>query len=313
MNTLIREAKGSDVVQILELLRITFGQVFTMNWWHWKYDQNPQDNPLLLVAANKHQIVGFRAFWPRKVEINGHIYKFHQAVDTAVHPLSRRQGIFSALIREGLKLLPTQDSFGIFNFPNPNSLPGYLKLGWKYVRKLRWAVRLLPSMKRSKIVPPVLSKELEFGRAQFTGIFPCFIRDTAYLRWRYSCHPDFTYRFWDLDLYHGQRFYAVTRQLRMKGVLCEVLIDIVAENNHERCDMNELINVVVSRIIRRQGSPFIVLQSGFRKSTGILLRHGFIPLPWFGINYVVRDVGRSTKLLSILENIFISPGDIDVF
>jgi hypothetical protein len=64
-----------------------------------------------------------------------------RAVDTATHPDHRGKGVFSALTRAALDELRGDDVQFVFNTPNRQSLPGYLKLGWTKVGRLPVAVR----------------------------------------------------------------------------------------------------------------------------------------------------------------------------
>lgn len=105
-----------------------FNTVFNMNynidWYNWKYIDNIYGNSHIILAYYKDKVVGIRSFW--RNDINGHLC--YQPCDTAVLKEFRGKGIFSKMTL--LALEKTEEAF-IYNFPNNNSLPGYLKLGWR--------------------------------------------------------------------------------------------------------------------------------------------------------------------------------------
>ena len=64
-----------------------------------------------------------------------------RAVDTATDPDFQGRGIFTRLTLEALDALPADGVDMVFNTPNAQSLPGYLKMGWEEVGRLAAAVR----------------------------------------------------------------------------------------------------------------------------------------------------------------------------
>ena len=60
-----------------------------------------------------------------------------RAVDTVTHPEYRRYGVFSALTNKAVEQAKNEGVDLIFNTPNNQVLPGYLKLGWNYVSAIR--------------------------------------------------------------------------------------------------------------------------------------------------------------------------------
>jgi GNAT superfamily N-acetyltransferase len=64
-----------------------------------------------------------------------------RAVDTATHPDYQGRGIFTRLTLHALDELATEGIEFVFNTPNDQSRPGYLKMGWQVVGQLPTAVR----------------------------------------------------------------------------------------------------------------------------------------------------------------------------
>ena len=64
-----------------------------------------------------------------------------RAVDTATHPDHQGRGLFSALTRHAVEACRTEGVAFVFNTPNEQSRPGYLKLGWREVGRPRAVAR----------------------------------------------------------------------------------------------------------------------------------------------------------------------------
>ena len=64
-----------------------------------------------------------------------------RAVDTATDPEYQGRGIFSRLTRIAIDELTAQGVGFVFNTPNEQSRPGYLKLGWSEAGRVRIVVR----------------------------------------------------------------------------------------------------------------------------------------------------------------------------
>ena len=71
---------------------------------------------------------------------HGRVVHAVRAVDTATHPDYQGRGIFTRLTLHALDELRHEIDF-VFNTPNDQSRPGYLKMGWQVVGRLPTAVR----------------------------------------------------------------------------------------------------------------------------------------------------------------------------
>ncbi len=71
---------------------------------------------------------------------DGAVVRAVRAVDTATHPDYQGQGIFTRLTLQAIEELRDDVSF-VFNTPNDQSRPGYLKMGWEVVGRLPTSVR----------------------------------------------------------------------------------------------------------------------------------------------------------------------------
>lgn len=312
---IIRKMNHLDLDQVLGLLQATFSRgSYTREWWRWKYEENPSGVPLLLVAEENGEIVGLRTFWPRLLCLHDRIQSVYQAVDTAVHPKTRGKGIFTRLTRKGLETLSATDGAAIYNFPNPQSGPGYLKLGWQQIRRQHWWVRGVPGwgwLRPNPINVEIVQKQKTDNKISPSQI--CFVRDSEYVRWRYQSHPYFDYEFWRLGDFRGNRISAVTRLIRRKGFTVRVLIDIVGLDLLQEEDSSQLLRSISKSIPINPYQWLCILDSSFISLPPVrFLQHGFVLLPRVGVNYYVRDLGYQATTNALVQ-LPIFPGDMDTF
>ncbi len=130
----ITEVEPDDTLKadIAYLLKGALSHPKDLSWLEWKHEQSPFGKSKFFLAHANGQLVGVRIFMPWQFHgPSGEKVTFWRPVDTATHVDFRGQGIFKKLTLHGLKVLFPDQDFRIFNTPNSNSLPGYLKMGWK--------------------------------------------------------------------------------------------------------------------------------------------------------------------------------------
>jgi GNAT superfamily N-acetyltransferase len=178
----------------------------------WKHVDNPVGPSSMWVAVDAGAIVGFRAFlrWGFTDPERG-AQRAVRAVDTATHPDHQGRGIFTALTRHGLEAEREAGTDFVFNTPNDQSRPGYLKLGWQVVGRvpvavavgspaaaLRMARARVPAGKWSEpstagfAAPDVLGDErgvTELLASLGPGTGLRTTRTPELLRWRYGLEP----------------------------------------------------------------------------------------------------------------------------
>jgi GNAT superfamily N-acetyltransferase len=110
----------------------------------WKHRENPFGPSPAWVAESDGEVVAYRAFLRWEFEGAGRTWRAARAVDTATHPSHQGAGLFRRLTLHGLDALKADGVDFVFNTPNANSRPGYLKMGWSVVGRLRPSVRVRP-------------------------------------------------------------------------------------------------------------------------------------------------------------------------
>ena len=140
----IREATNDDMPELLELLTASLGWVPDEQYeafYRWKHHENPFGASPGWVAVDGNRIVGLRIWLRWRFVQGGRRWAAVRAVDTATHPEYQGRGIFRRLTTASLEELRAEGVAHVFNTPNEQSRPGYLKMGWQTVGKLPVAVR----------------------------------------------------------------------------------------------------------------------------------------------------------------------------
>lgn len=168
-----------DLEGYAKLLQEEYGDSrLNKGFLHWKHLVNPLGKSILAFAKDEGgRIVAGRAFWycaPGGVVVV-------QPCDTVTHRDARRQGLFERLTK--LCLSECQPEWIVLNFPNEQSRPGYLKLGWHVYSQ------------QNKIFSYGFGRQPFVPIADFFEIYKeCFSKDWIdYLSWRLLQHPHFSY------------------------------------------------------------------------------------------------------------------------
>jgi predicted N-acetyltransferase YhbS len=291
----IRRATAHDLPAILALARQSLGWTDdTTDYLEWKHLQNPFGPSAMWVAEAGGDVVGFRAFlrWEfDDPEVDGQgdtPIRAVRAVDTATAPSHQGQGIFTRLTLAGIEELRAEGVAFVFNTPNRQSRPGYLKMGWHdvgrmpvVVRPNRWRfARSILTARGSAGREPVLSDVGEPAASGLTDVAALVAaplarpglstrRSAEFLRWRYG-NPSLGYR--------TVRLGAVTDgvvifRLRSRGDAIEATVCDVLVPGDDTSRSRALVAAVAGE---RRADYLIRL-----RSDGVAAR-GFVPLPRMG-------------------------------
>ncbi len=135
----IRPATASDRDAILDVLRRSLGGDDDPRYpalFAWKHDENSFGPSPMWVATDGDRFAGFRTFLRWEFERGGQTLRAVRAVDTATDPDYQGRGLFTALTRHALDAVREQGVDFVFNTPNDQSRPGYLRMGWREVGRL---------------------------------------------------------------------------------------------------------------------------------------------------------------------------------
>ena len=208
----------------------------------WKHDDNPFGASPGWVAVEGGRIVGFRTFLRWELARGAERLRMVRAVDTATDPDHQGKGIFRRLTQTAVAELTAAGYDAVFNTPNDQSRPGYLKMGWTVLGRPTLAVRPcgpLPALRMARsrtgaekwseptaVGQPAADALRGSGLESLLATLPAPAgwatpRSPAYFRWRYGFGP-LHYR--ALEVRGGLAIFRVRRRGPSREVaLCEWL------------------------------------------------------------------------------------------
>lgn len=247
----VRPATPGDRRDILALFERALG--WTNDARHealfaWKHDQNVFGASSAWVARRGDDLTGFRTFLRWEFAAGGETVRAVRAVDTVTDPQYQRRGVFRALTLGALERLKSDGARFVFNTPNSQSRPGYLKMGWQVVGRVPLAARPgglrgMARMSGARVPADLWSVETAGGDPAAAVLHDSRSvsellasqprtealvtrRSAEYLRWRYGFAP-LQYRAIaiDDDAAHGLAIFRVRqRGTARETALCEVLV-----------------------------------------------------------------------------------------
>ena len=304
--------------EIVDLLNLSLGHKPSLNrdaaYWTWKHEENPFGRSILLLAESDGRIVGLRAFLRWRLRINGKTIPVAKPVDSVTHPDFQRQGVFSRLTMAACEKAEQEGIAFLFNTPNKNSLPGYLKLGWKSVGKLPLSVKLLrPFSALKHFVQSRAQRDDVPESSAFFASSPtpaeAFFQDETrvqnlmdsataesvrlqtdrslpFLRWRYTRHPHYHY-FVELSESAGRIDGALFYRTNVRRGMREILIDDALVDGDAESTFNTLLENLKSRVC----ADYIVLHAPVDLTMQRPVRSfGFRRVAGRGIHLVARSL-----------------------
>ena len=227
-----------------------------------------------------------------------------RAVDTATHPDYQGRGIFSRLTMHAIDGLAADGVAFVFNTPNAQSRPGYLKMGWQPVARLPVLFRprsvgSLIAVARARVPAEKWSlptdaglpaiETLSDGDAVAALLDACADADrdaglvqtnrsAAFMAWRYGFAP-LVYRVMLAGT--GVADGLVAFRLRRRGAAVEAAIcDIVVPDARP-----STVSRLLRKVLRESGADYAVRIGGSH-----VARAGSFPLPGQGPTLVWRAV-----------------------
>lgn len=241
---IIRQAKPDDIQAILNVLKASLGESSSKKSeevWRYKHIDNPFGESLVLLAEENSEIIGVRAFMRWKWQIGNKSYSAFRAVDTATHPEHQGKGIFKKLTLKALEIAKNDGDHFVFNTPNSQSKPGYIKMGWEEIGKL--PISVIPqSPLRFFISNNSVSKNLDQSNVEIHQDLinqnhqklvrkeKLFTPKTKeYLQWRYIDNKIQTY-----FVYSGEGYF-IAAYLKKRGKMRELRItELIFEKPFKR-------------------------------------------------------------------------------
>lgn len=160
----VRRTSDADLPAILALLADSLG-------WHrddrherlfrWKHHDNPFGPSPTWAAFAGERLVALRVLMRWEfTDPDGRVVRAVRAVDTATAADFRGRGLFRTLTLAAVEELTREGVDLVFNTPNDQSRPGYLKMGWREVGRLPVRARPAGPVAAARLVRARVPAEL---------------------------------------------------------------------------------------------------------------------------------------------------------
>lgn len=275
----------------------------------WKHDDNPFGPSPAWVATEGGEIIGFRTFLRWQLAQGTERLRMVRAVDTASDPDHRGKGVFRHLTESAVAELTAAGYDAVFNTPNTQSRPGYLKMGWTELGRPALgarpcgplgALRMAQSREAAeKWSEPVTVGQPAADALRGSGLDSLLAtvpapsgwstpRTAEYLRWRYGFEP---LRYRVQEVRGGLTVFRVRRRGPSREVaLCEWL----APGPDRRA---------LRRLVNSAGDYLVASDLG--------VVHGLLPLPRLGPVVTWRPLAWPG--VPALGDLTFSLGDLELF
>ncbi|MBN3582444.1 GNAT family N-acetyltransferase [Algoriphagus aestuarii] len=308
----IRKGQEHDIPEIISLLKISLGESMipkSESLWSWKHLDNPFGKSPVLVAVENSKIIGVRAFLRWEFLVDGEVKKACRAVDTAVHPDFQGKGVFSNLTLRLIEELKQEGLDLIYNSPNADSMPGYLKMGWQKWGKLPLKLDFHLSVgKNNHSLEPENWETISELVAKIEGSEQAENQTNlklGYLKWRYCDCPLFPYYFLT-----DQKSYLLFYRIKESKMGREIRItDLFTLEEFQDSDRKQL-HAQLKEIQKLSGARFTSF-SGLRYLEQDAISLGILPILKAGPEVTLRKVNPDFDPFA--QNWKWSLGDLEVF
>ncbi len=273
-----------DIEEIISLLGKSFSSNHNKEDFLWKHFDNPFGKSYGLLAIDNNSIIGLRMFMRWEFKINGQIIKSIRPVDTCTHPNYQGKGIFKGLTLTGLDNVKDEHDL-IFNTPNENSRPGYLKMGWAEFVKIN----------QYKLgVVNLVNKTIQFDNVSYKDLNYLYLNandgtniSTEFLKWRYRKH------FYKIAKFDSGGFL-IYKIERIKGIKMLILFEIFG-------DVLQFPNYLTSVCMKNNLIIVYFLDSVMNRNLGVRI----------SLNRGKQVVVYKNDKLKIVNKIHFSLGDLE--
>ena len=341
----VRAAAESDRPAMLDVMRRALGESETTprteQLWRWKHVDNPfGQSHTLLAETGEGRVIGLRAFMRWEFERDGQVITAVRAVDTSTDPDYQRMGIFSRLTRQAIEDVRASGTDTIFNTPNPQSRPGYLKMGWQDVGlaqplisvvnypKFAARVAFKKVFRRTngryafddffKLEAPEPAKTLA-GDSRLPGLLAAdrdlrkgrvtTRRSAEYIGWRYGSHPAIDYRFVAKEsggVLEGAAIFRVNTRSGMKEIVISELLLSSPKPGVVKELLDDIRHIVAADYL-------IAYFSEGSLHRQLLQRCSFRRIPRQGMTLVVNPLQPGIGGIFELDDWGLSMGDLEFF
>ena len=330
----IRLATPADRPAIIGLLKQSLGESTVPKseaLWCWKHEQNPFGPSYVLLAEEDNVLIGLRAFMQWDWQWKGKRYKAIRAVDTATHPDHQGKGIFKKLTLQQAEACKQQGVQFVFNTPNTQSKPGYLKMGWmeqgkmplkfKVVQPFTMGYSLVFNKKKVSSYKEDATPSVVWEESLFKMLDKSLTRDenlstvisSEYIKWRYANNPLSNYNY----ITDHENFLIILRiKYHSFGKELRLVDFILLNEKAQPKKVSQYISKSVAKYSKENDIRFVSLSGQqYQQYRPYFNWMGIVPVRSLGPTVTLKDLnmnGSFSQLLNV-NNWAYSLGDMELF
>lgn len=330
----IRSATSQDKPAIIDLLKKSLGESTIPKseaLWAWKHEQNPFGPSYVLLAEENNMLIGLRAFMQWDWVWGDQRFKAIRAVDTATHPDFQGKGIFKKLTLQQIDICKKEGVSFVFNTPNSQSKPGYLKMGWVEQGKLPLKFKLVRPLSlvynkiRAEKKPVILADSDSPIQAWDSNVFNLVNKGAVtsnqlsthvsnqYITWRYEKNPLFSYNY----VTDNSSFIMIFRVKKHSFAKELRIVEFILLNaNVEAKKLDKQLKKLSLDFAKENNIDFVSM-SGLQYSLykPYFAWMGMLPVRPLGPSITLKDLNMNEKFPTLLEikNWSYSLGDLELF
>lgn len=287
----IRVAKLNDKEKVLRLLDDVFnkqqrsvGEARGDKFWNWKFENNIFGKAIVHIIESNNEILAVGTMWPWQFRSGVTLLNAYQLCDTVVTEKARGLGLFNLLNKKRIEFANKSKVDFLFNFPNKNSMPGYLNMGWSYLGRLPWHVKVLKpytflknlSDKNQKLKISI-PKDMRIDFFDFSDYSEeeykkniSVNKINGFYDWRYKEHPSREYGIAE-NIKGSKKSFAIFTLSGKENLVEMIITDIFCQKGLEDFLLKKIIETARTLNV---SIIYMISNQKFRKIS--LLRRGFV-------------------------------------
>ncbi len=125
-----------DYNEIVNLFKISFNRENNVDFFKWKYFDNPHGKAIVSGIYDKDILIASGAMIPEKFNYNNEQLLIYKCTDLMVHPLYQKQGLASRINKKLKQIIIDKNTPFIYTLCSKKATPSFVKNGWKNIGDL---------------------------------------------------------------------------------------------------------------------------------------------------------------------------------
>jgi predicted acetyltransferase len=318
-----RSYKKGDEIEILNLFEKVFGKKMVLDFWKWRFVENPFGRGMINLLFDNNLLIGHYAVIPMGVQVKNNLIQAVFAMTTMTHPDYQRQGIFSYLAGETYREAAKRGFKFVYGFPNKNAHYGLVKkLDWKDLGRITFFYKelrkdLLTSISQNGNVYEIKNFDNTVDllwnkiKKNYCVIVP---RTKDFLNWRFIKNPDTNYKIYSIKDKEKMLGYVVLKLYKRENEEIGHIVDILGGNDSI---IEKLLQVSYNYFFGNNIKKILCWIQDSYSPSALMKKEGFIRKDfdaetYFGVK-ILSEKDNSLKEVECFNNWYLTMGDSDVF